>query len=85
MTLRGLVRLCHPPLSSYCDSLTFGRERGGYGPTGSGAIVSPSSLLLLGHSSVRKLKWRVLENGVGYCWAPTLTLDTAFSPHLTRA
>ena len=77
MALRGPVRLGPLPPSSYCCIISFSRWSEGYGPTGSGTVVPPPSLLILRYSLVLKVEWRVWSYGVWYCCALSLPLDTA--------
>ena len=69
--LRGLVLLGPLPPSRYCCYLSLLRGRKGYGPTGSGTVVPPPSILI----PLFPREKRAGTNGVWYCWAPSLPLD----------
>ena len=79
MAPRGLVLWCPLPSSGYCRFLSFGRLSRVYGPTGSGTVVPPPSLLILLYSLVLTGEGRVWPSGVWYGCAPSPPLDTAES------
>ena len=66
MVIRGLVLLCPLPPSSHGYTLSCGRWRGGYGPTGSGTVVPPHVLSIRLYCFVRRLYSVVGQWAGGY-------------------